>query len=261
MQNRLEVYVDTIIVSLERGYKIFLADVSHPDQGDRLTLSEYLVFSHFARAGCNLKRFTVESTISSQGSTQADTANTTESSQTSQSAVTNTNHLYVWNYLYELLGHRKQVIPLNERDNHNYMKIKCSMDTIVKTFRNNCQDECDDIEMKDKIVNEMCENRKREFDFDAYGPSPSKLMKLSHLTDDQYVEQYFGSGSTNDFMNSYEFNKFSEMFNQIDNIKLKVSHIDESPNSIQLKFSFDFWTTTDCQTTKWNRPNFRIIIR
>lgn len=254
-------YVDSIIVSLERGYKIFLADDFHPDQDDRLTLSEYLVFSHFARAGCNLRRYTVESATSSQSSAQAD-ANITESSQTLQSSVSNTNHLYVWNYLYELLGHRKQVIPINERNNKNYMKIKFSMDTIVKAFRKNSRDEYDAIEMKDTIVNETCENRKREFDFDEYSPSPSKLMKLSHVSGGQYVEQYFGSGTTNDFMNNYEFKKFSEIFNKIDIIKLKVSHIDESPNPThKLKFSFDFWTTTDHQTIKCNRPNFRIIVR
>lgn len=221
-----------MIVSLERAYQIFLADPSEPDS-EKLTLAEYLVYSHFARIGCNVKKFIAEKPHAIE-------------SGSLQSNATSAEHVCTWNYLYKLLGHRKQIsesFPNDEIDD----RIKTSMNNIVKSFRPTVTD-------SDRgSINP----RKRRMGSDSN--TWRKFRKLIHNPEDR--KQYFGSGSTNDFMGSQAFEKFNQIFKEIDVIDVKApDSIDASlPN--RLKFSFDFWLSTDYQRTKYCAPNIRVIVR
>lgn len=232
-QNRLEVYVDSVIVSVERAYQLFLADKS--DSSNKLTLAEYLVYSHFARVGCNLRKFTEE---------KKHYVDQTNSSSTSSSI--SSDNLYVWNYLYELLGHQKRVIILNDHDETTYRRVKSSMDDVVQNFRTS-----QPIEMKNET-----DIRKRQLECES--PISKKFIKLAHRYPEDN-EQYFGSGSTNDFMIGNEFEKFRDIFQKIDIIEMK--NIENDTQLTNLKFSFDLWISTDYQRTKFLGPNFRIIVR
>lgn len=237
-------------MSLERAYQIFLADKSQSESKHKLTLTEYLVYSHFLRVGCNLKKYVQEPVYSVDDSLQQ------SSTSTSTQPVINA---YTWNYLYELLGHRKRVFTPNDMiDNEIYAKVKKSMNNTINMFRGKNSEPISnesEIEIDFNLTTEMT---KRPLDSDDEGCS-RKMMKLSHTIDD--FEQYFGSGSTNDFMASRDLSKFKQIFDKINVIELKMFDMTEKCVSMSLKFSFDLWISTDYQRTKYNGPNFRIIVR
>lgn len=91
-----------MIVSLERAYHIFLANDDTHDS-TKLTKMEYLVYSHFIRFGCNLKRFKNEMPPTNESSTSSSNSNSDNNIDNNVNKNTS-DKLYVWNYLYDLLG-------------------------------------------------------------------------------------------------------------------------------------------------------------
>lgn len=253
LQNRLEVYVGKVIVSLERGYHMFLNhDNTH--ECDKLTKFEYLVYSHFMRFGCNLRRFKNDDpTFDTESSSDGD-SNTDDDNIVPQKS-------YVWNYLYDLLGHRKTAIASRNLNGECYDSIKQSMDNIiagVKDAGSRGAHAIDDGSNKLSKAITVPVKRKLSMDCSSVDPA-SKFIKLNHQKD--VDDPYLGSGSTNDFMVGNAFQRFKQIFNQIDIIELKsMDHYDDQ-TPIAEKFSFDLWTSLDYRKTQRTGPNFRLIIK
>lgn len=251
-------YIGKVIVSLEKAYHLFLAHDSARND-EKLTKIEYLVYSHFMRFGCNLKRFKNELPSTSVCSSATMTTSNDEV-QTDAS-----NELYVWNYLYELLGHRKSAIADKRIDRDYYNRIKQSMNNIITSVKdsNICNDDCDS-NMSE--VNAAAPREKRKLspsDVDVVVSPAIKLTKFSHKNDRN--DPYLGSGSTNDFMVGNAFQRFKQIFDKIDIIELKTIDFYDSNSSsnsktpLNEKFSFDLWTTLEQRKT--SGPQFRLIIK
>ncbi|XP_031620760.1 uncharacterized protein LOC116339184 isoform X2 [Contarinia nasturtii] len=251
--NRLEVYLGKVIVSLERAYHMFLAHDNNSEhdrkENDKLTQSEYIIFAHFMRFGCNIRRFKNECvTVSSESKSNANDATQSDA---------DIEKLYVWNYLYELLGHNKSVITSKSLDTNRYNAVKNSMNATIEKIKNP-NDGDDDVESSKTNVNSVAETGdKRKIDCKTGEPA-SKLNRIDHKRNT--VEQYFGSGSTNDFMVGNTFQRFKQIFDQIDYIKVKQpeSFVDQKP--INEKISFDLWASCDHREPQLKGPDFRLIV-
>lgn len=252
---------------MEKAYHIFLQDKSNNENDEKLTKAEYLVYSHFMRFGCNIKKFRedkmplpVDIEIDNN---QNDECNDMRILSTSP---TIPYHFYVWNYLYELLGHKKTIITTKNIDIDLSNEIKTSMNNTIESFRSNsiiANDSSDDVLLEcDReliLQTNQTEKRKRTIDYDSNTQFSRKSAKLNH--ESEYNGQYFGSGSINDFMVGNEFEKFKHIFDKIDLIQLKGTdcYSNEKPNDF--KFSFDLWTTKDTKQSQCFGPNYRIIIK
>lgn len=233
-----------MIVSLEQAYHLFLRPKNSAGDDERLTIAEYLVYSQFMRFGCNIQKYREDKTPTPESSEDNDTPKESELLTAAQIP----ENLYVWNYLYELLGHRKNIIASTNIDPESYNRVKTSMDETIHRFRDVAHAESN-----------CSVKRKRSIDYDSSTQFSRKSAKLNHDTghDDQYV----GSGSTNDFMVGNEFEKFKDIFDKIDVIKLKSADAFDSNIQTELRFSFDLWTSKDNTKQTTAGPNFRIIIQ
>lgn len=273
-----------MIVSLERAYHLFLAH-DNARESAKLTKMEYLVYSHFIRFGCNLKRFKNEmppcdgfpDDSSSDSDTKVD-KNTSDS-------------LYVWNYLYDLLGHRRSILATENIDRNHYTRVKQSMDSIINTYKdqnqtNSCQSNqiVSDTNVSDSPEHtEPPQSKRRKLSNcnASSAESAAKLTESNHGND--FDDLYFGSGSLNDFMIGNTFQRFKQIFDKIDIIELKTMDYDDDDDdhrngnenvnsgcgsshnhwSTTEKFSFDLWTSWDCRRTQQSTkpPNFRLIVK
>lgn len=230
-------------MSLEHAYHLFLRPKVSASDDERLTISEYLVYSQFMRFGCNIKKFREDKTQTPESSEDTDAPKEPELLAAAQIP----ENLYVWNYLYELLGHRKNVFASTHMDTDSYNRVKTSMDTTIHRFRDASQAACS-------------VKRKRSIDYDSNTQCSRKSAKLNH-DNTRHDDQYFGSGSTSDFMVGNEFEKFKEIFDKIDVIQLKAADAFDSDIQTELRFSFDLWTSKDNAKQTAAGPNFRIIIQ
>lgn len=241
------------IVSLERAYHMFLKHDNASEQSDnKLTKFEYLVYSQFMRFGCNLKRFkNVNPTLDISSSLNSQ--NNIDDEAVSEKS-------YIWNYLNELLGHRKTLIASKNLDQKYYDSIKQSMDTIITGIRDADSNATQSIHLNCSTSETTSESQKRKLLSDhSCDNTVTKLIKLNHNKD--LEDPYMGSGSTNDFMVGNEFQRFKHIFEQIDIIELKsMDHYDDQ-TTITEKFSFDLWTSLDYRKTQHTGPNFRLIVK
>lgn len=242
-----------LIVSLERAYHMFLVH-DNLQGSDKLTKMEYLVYSHFMRFGCNLRRFKNESP-------KCETEPSADGDKPPEDD-TASNKSYVWNYLYELLGHRKSAIASENIDESCYGGIKQSMNNIIIGLKDAGSSRTNSICSSTNTCEAITirEKRKLTNDCSSDGGPITKLTKISHKKD--LDDPYFGSGSTNDFMVGNAFQRFSEIFDQIDIIELKTMDCYDDQTPINEKFSFDLWTSLDYRKTqRTTGPNFRLIIK
>lgn len=250
-QNRLEVYLGKVIVSLERAYHIFLNHGDSTENSNKLTKEEYVVYSHFMRFGCNLRRFKTEmlpeSTSKPKNHNEASKKMDTKS--------------YVWQYLHELLGYHGTINTLKNLDQNQYDEIKSSMNRIIDGFQSgsvtstNCNDSTTGSSGK------IPEKRKPTIDnVDRDEPA----LKVTKLCDNNEPDdQYFGSGATNDFMIDGAFQRFRQIFDQINVIDLKTTDFNNKRQSTtNERFSFDLWTSSDIRQSHHRRgPNYRLIVK
>lgn len=252
LQNRLEVYLGKMVVSLECAYHMFLTHEitsEYSNNTEKLTKCEYLVYSHFKRFGCNIRRFKNDSTsLSSQGNAK----DVDESSQLDKTHLKD----YIWNHLYELLGHRKSVISGKVNDNRS-SDIKLAMNTTIQKFKHNA---CIQTDPRSDIT-ETCKknigHKKRQCSNASDSDVPvTKSVKLAHTSD----YQYFGSGSTNDFMVGNVFLQFKNIFSKVDYIDVRKPYSYDNQKKINERFSFDLWDSLDkqCQSTG---ADYRLIIK
>lgn len=245
-----------MIVSLERAYHLFLA---HDDTGqsDKLTKSEYIVYANFMRFGCHIRRF------------QNETAEPNDSSEEESDAADETVHSdasiqksYIWNYLYELLGHRKTAITSSTMDTNRYSAVKESMNNTIGRFKVDDSIETNPPSVRTEGNSELCtvpEKRKLQSHADPNAPA-GKWAKLSDKI--HRDGQYFGSGSTNDFMIGNTFQRFKQIFDQIDIIDIKKPESYDDQQPISEKFAFDVWAELD--NRHWSQhkgPDFRLIVK
>lgn len=219
---------------------MFLAHETASEESNnrqKLTKWEYLVYSHFKRFGCNIRRFKNDAGFS---------GNRGEANETKEKD-------YVWNNLYELLGHRKSVVS-GKIDLNQYNTIKLAMNSTIEQFKEDNSIQTDQIThtMERKVTNE----KRKCLNINDSDMPKSKLLKLSHSSNDG---QYFGSGSTSDFMVGNIFQKFKDVFNKIDYIDVRKPHSNENQNKINEKISFDLWTSLDHSQSKG--PDYRLIIK
>lgn len=246
----MEIYLGKAIVSLERAYHTFLAHDDHHENNVKLTKVEYLVYSHFMRFGCNIRRFKNQSNIESQSNVDT---NVDECHEPCKKA-------YIWNHLYELLGHKKSIILPKNIDQNRYSAIKDSMSTIISQFRNvnstapsasSCNFEPDE---------RMATSTKRKLSNDSDTGAPElKAPKFTHQN--RTNDQYLGSGSTNDFMVGSTFQKFKQIFNQIDYIDVRRPDSYANQKPINEHISFDLWTSLDNRQCQVKCPDFRLIVK
>lgn len=249
------------IVSLERAYHLFLSHggcTENTRESDKLTKSEYLVYSHFMRFGCNLRRFKNDDTAASHTDSSFAGDNDADASVSSSLVYKS----YVWNYLNELLGHRKSVIAIKNVDHSCYNRIKDSMNGIIAGFKN--ANSCRPDSLAGSSVNASqtaWKVEKRKIAEDSGGgemPKP-KMPKLCHNKD--LNAPYLGGGSTNDFMLDNAFHRFKQIFDKINIIELKTMDFSDDHKPINEKFSFDLWTSMDYRERQRVGPNFRLVVR
>lgn len=237
LQNRLEIYQDSVIVSLEKAYNLFFRTKTDLIDNNKLTREEYIIYSHLMRSGCTIQKYKNEES-------------------TKQSNVDNEQQplkqLYTWNYLYELLGHQKQTIPSQSIDNCLYNEIKSSMDDIVKkiTMRSPSSSTA-----THETINYL---GKRKADVK---PKEVLLQKKNSVNPSP---EYFGNGALNDFMIGSDFQNFKSIFSQLDVIKLSSledCNDDHVTDSLQkLSFCFDLWVDGSYKKSDIRKPNYRIVV-
>lgn len=248
IQNRIEIFNKEVIVSLEQAYHIFLRSKSDSSD-ERLTIAEYLVYSQFMRFGCNIKKFRGDILPSPVDSEDNDVLKNSDSLEKPSTP----HNLYVWNYLYELLGHRKTIVGASNLNPGAYNRVKTSMDATIGDFRHQPQAES-------STSSNFPIKRKHSIDCDSNTQFSRKSIKLNH--EFSHDGQYFGSGSISDFMVGNEFDKFKEIFEKINVIELKAADTFKAGTESDLRFSFDFWTSTDnTKPVTSEGPNFRIVIQ
>lgn len=264
-----------MIVSLERAYHLFL-EHDNACESTKLTKMEYLVYSHFIRFGCNLKRFKNE-----MPSKDCDELSDNSSSGDSDTNMDNniSDRLYVWNYLYDLLGHRRSILESENIDRNRYARIKQSMNSIINDYKdqnqtNSCQSNqiVSDTNASGENAEPPANKRRKLSNKDAAAVNcATKLPELSHEIDSD--DLYFGSGSLNDFMIGNTFQRFQQIFDKIDVIELKTMDCDDDDDiangsnhnhsSTTEKFSFDLWTSLDNRRSQQSTkaPNFRLVVK
>lgn len=274
-----------MIVSLERAYHTFLAHDDEMNANKKLTKMEYLVYSHFMRFGCHLKRFRNEmNPLDYNEFTDSDSSE--RDSNLNDGAF---DKLYIWNYLHDLLGHRRSIVAPENIDRSRYARIKQSMNGIINTFKaQNQTDPCQsnqivsDTNASDEMV-EPPEKRRKKFSNSNTSnvECTAKLPKSCHKNGSD--DSYYGSGSLNDFMIGNTFQRFKQIFDKIDTIELRTIDYDDdrsgnsndngndndnnssdnnhNHNRISEKFSFDLWTSPDSRRSQSKPPNFRLIIK
>lgn len=240
---------------------------------------EYLVYAHFMRFGCNLKRFKNE--LPSPLPTSPPAANKCSGCSSNRDIGNVDNNTsdkrYVWNYLDDLLGHRRSIIPAENIDRNHYTRIKQSMNATIHNFKDanpidSDPNECGEFTGPPQKRRRNCSNT------DASNVERTALLstELHHtnVSDDPYL----GSGSLNAFMIGSTFKRFKEIFDKIDIIELKtIDCADEHGDSdngtttdgvhhnhggsITEKFSFDLWTSQDHRRSQPESPNFRLIVK
>lgn len=208
------------------------------------------------RFGCNLRRFKNDSMAKYTESSSDDGKNDTDASVSSSIVYKS----YVWNYLNELLGHRKSVIASKNVDHSCYNRIKDSMNGIIAGFKNanSCRPNLVGPSVNATEPGTKLEKRKIAEDCSSDMPKP-KMAKFSHKKD--LDDPYLGSGSTNDFMMGNTFQRFKQIFDKIDIIELKTMDFYDNQEPINEKFSFDLWTSLDYRERQYTGPNFRLIVR
>lgn len=226
-------------MSLECAYHIFLAHETTEESNnrDKLTKCEYSVYSHFKRFGCNIRRFKNDDVHSKVAA---------ESGETNEKD-------YVWNHLYELLGHRRSIVS-RKVDLNQYNVIKIAMNSTIEQFK-----EEKIIETKQTIdpIGRKATNEKRKcLNINDSDVPKSKLVKLTNNSNDG---QYFGSGSTSDFMVGNVFDKFKHIFNTIDVINVRKPYSKKNQNKTNERISFDLWASLDHSQS--NGPDYRLIIK
>lgn len=168
-----------------------------------------------------------------------------------------TEKSYIWNHLYELLGQNKSVIASSSFDSNRYNAVKKSMKATIKKIQfgedgDNSSDEDDD-----SNTTETGTKRK----LPSACKSDASACKLSRIDHEQNaVEQYFGSGSTNNFMVGNTFQRFQQIFDKINYIKVKKPESFDNQKSISEKISFDLWASRDHQEPQLKGPDFRLIV-
>lgn len=232
LQNRLEVFFDSMMVSLERAYSLFLRKSTDASDCGKLSRAEYAVYSHFMREGYIVQAHCPESPESGSSSvgTKSDKPNRPEpDSQTQQC---------IWKYLFELLGQQQHATKHADVDSETYEKVKRSMDNTISRFKS--QDTMQD-----------SGSRKRKHDDE--GESSSEGIHNPN--------QYFGSGRLNAFMIGDERTKFKRVFDEIDIIQLNANDPTESdPSNGTLNFSFDLWTDGVFKKTEIPDPHYRMVV-
>lgn len=258
-----------MIVSLERAYHLFLEHDS-ARESTKLTKMEYLVYSHFMRFGCNLKRFKNQMPPTNCDEYCNDSHNDSDTNMDNDIS----DKQYVWNYLYDLLGHRRSILESENIDRNRYARIKQSMNSLINKYKdqhqiNSCQSNqiVSDTNVSADNNTEPPENKRRKLSNSndtAVADSATKLPESSCDSNDLY----FGSGSLNDFMIGNSFKRFKDVFDKIDLIELKTMDCDDEDGhhngsnhgngSTTEKFSFDLWTSWD---NRRSPPNFRLIVK
>lgn len=219
-QNRLDVYLDTVIVSLEGAYSLFLRKRSDAADCGKLSKEEYAVYSHFMRNGYTIQVHTPEVNSTSRSKCQ-------QSSQPEQC---------VWNYLFELLGQQQPATKRPCINDETYERVKDSMDKTISMF-------------KPHKTKQGSGSRKRKQE-DGESTSAGYLN----------TNQYFGNESLNAFMIGDERRIFQKVFDKIDIIQLNATDVAEIDPSESLNFSFDLWTDGIFKKTENAQPNFRIVV-
>lgn len=220
-------YYDTVIVSLERAYSLFLRKTSDAVDGDKLSAEEYSVYSHFMRSGYNIQQHRPESnagsSVKERKSNQSDS-----SSQTQQS---------IWNYLYELLGQPQNVSKRLNVNMEMNERVKVAMDSTIVQFR------------PQKVeTNSLPSKRKHS-------------VNVATTSDERRkTNEYFGTGRLNAFMAGERRDDFQKIFDKIDIIQLHDNEVSEVDPSETLNISFDLWTDGIYKKSENSMPNYRIVV-
>lgn len=230
LQNRLEVYFDSMVVSLERAYSLFLRKSTDASDCGKLSRAEYAVYSHFMREGYIVQAHSPESQgESSRISTKSDKSNQTNPDTQTQQCI--------WKYLFELLGQQQHAMQRADVDSETYERVKRSMDNTISKFKPQ------DV-LRDSVP------RKRKHD-----DGETSSGGLHHSNHD------FGSGRLNAFMIGDERTTFKRVFDEIDIIHLNANDSTENdPSNGTLNFSFDLWTDGVFKKTEIPDPHYRIAV-
>lgn len=243
-----------MIVSLERAYHMFLAH-DDSDQSGKLTKNEYIVYANFMRFGCHIRRFKNEVFVPStsvEDKSHADKSDRTDA---------DIQKSYIWNYLYELLGHRKTAITSNSIDTNRYSAVKESMNAIIGQFKANDSFETIPSTSETTTSESVQFPEKRKLQYDKHSDAQAwKTVRINQQIGPN--TQYFGSGSTNDFMIGNSFQKFKQIFDKIDYIDVMKPESYDDQKPLNEKFSFDLWADLDNRNSpKHKGPDFRLIVK
>lgn len=221
--NRLQLYFNSLLVSIEQAYHLLLGqEKSHK-------YDTYLVYSTLSRAGYIVQKYKSK-----------------KPRRNSQNVITAED--CIWEILQNTLN-RNYKIPPKVQAFEKYETIKNSMQSIADKIRNQ---ESSSTSASDNLFN-IFGKRMHSGEGTSHASS-SKRFKT------EYVESY-KSGSNLDFLKSLpEYEPFRNIFEKFDKIKLRDSK-DYNRNCRRLPIDFDLYLPNSCTNkSKWNAPNCRVVV-
>lgn len=246
-QNRLELYYDSVLVSLEQAYALLLNN-----QHDYMSHEKYFIYSSLSRAGYNVQPHRRHIQMSDGSSSQ----------NSSFGDITPADKC-VWRWLFQSL---KQPI-LNEviaevNDDQLYLKVEDNMKNIqeaIKSQHSHSLVDPSSNEEENTWQNAVAsvKGRKKSTKKRKFQPTTSKKVTLGR--------------STNDFLDVLTHEKdvcsFQKIFDEIQVIQLDRTHCDNDSDekttteSSDVEFHFDLYLTRpNFKQSDPGVPNFRILI-
>lgn len=208
LQNRLEIYHNDVIVSLEKAYHLLLSD-SNSNSHDNLTKEEFLVFSNLMRCGYQINDIHTGLTKTHDLYSWSDANRGDITMDKVQVA-----KMCIWNYLDDLLHARKSTT--SEDCNDLVEHIRQSMDNIVNGIK--CQNT-----IKTTVSVESKSNT-------------GEIANQSSFNSEIVPTLNFGKARFNDFMVGEEFHLFQDIFDKLDIFPIMSSKL-KSKNLARLQRS------------------------
>lgn len=247
-QNRLELYYDSVLVSLEQAYALLLNN-----RDDDKAHEKYFIFSNLSKAGYNVQPHRRYIQVSAGSSTQ---------SWWSRDIATGDK--CVWRCLLENLNQPCSSNDVGqEADDEMYLKIQQNMKTIEESIKSQCSQSLGDLsddsaDSWQSAIATVKGRRKESSRKRKIEPSTSKKMKSLERTTNHFLDV---------LTHEQDVCNFRKIFAEIQVIQLDRTQYDNTEEAtiesdhIDVEFDFDLYLTRpNFKQSDPGVPNFRILI-
>lgn len=245
LQNRLELYYDAVLVSLEQAYALLLNNQQH----DARANEKYFIYSNLSKAGYIVQPH--------RQHIQANQENLIEFSPTKNIAPADK---CVWRCLLEDLKQpTSSGNDISQVDHELYLKVKQNMKNIEEAIKNQRSHDVNDNgeeEEADNWQNAIVKVKARRKSSRKRKSEASTSKRLSEL-----------ECTTNRFLDVLTYEQdvcnFQKIFDDIQVIQLDRTHCDNTDGSSDsdLEFDFDLYSArSNFKQCDPGPPNFRILI-